>query len=137
MSVLSLTLQWVAEATAGDMVAGEPAEVIGAVTTDTRAIEPGAVFVALKGARYDGHDFAVDALRAGASAVVVERSWLTTHAAELAAVPSAGQLLERCRRPDEFSHYAMVAGVGRRPHRYGSPVPPRRQAHAGAVAAAA
>ncbi|MFN3713931.1 MAG: UDP-N-acetylmuramoyl-tripeptide--D-alanyl-D-alanine ligase [Alcanivoracaceae bacterium] len=42
------------------------------VCTDTRAIRPGDLFVALRGARFDGHDFVVDAVGAGAVAAMVE-----------------------------------------------------------------
>ena len=40
---------------------------------DTRTLRPGDIYVAIKGARYDGHEFAHEAIRKGASAVVVER----------------------------------------------------------------
>jgi UDP-N-acetylmuramoyl-tripeptide--D-alanyl-D-alanine ligase len=45
----------------------------GAVMTDTRAIEPGALFVALRGERFDGHDFVADAAACGAAAALVSR----------------------------------------------------------------
>jgi len=41
--------------------------------SDSRQCRAGDVFVALTGARHDGHDFVDDAIRAGASAVVSER----------------------------------------------------------------
>ena len=41
------------------------------VTTDSRAIQLGDLFVALKGERFDGHDYVATALAAGAAAVVV------------------------------------------------------------------
>lgn len=41
------------------------------ITTDSRALERGATFLALRGERFDGHAFAGDALRAGAAAVIV------------------------------------------------------------------
>jgi UDP-N-acetylmuramoyl-tripeptide--D-alanyl-D-alanine ligase len=44
------------------------------VTTDTRKIGKGNVFVALIGERFDGHDYLRDAVRDGASAVVVSRA---------------------------------------------------------------
>ncbi len=47
---------------------------IGAVVTDTRKLTPGCLFVALKGPRYDGHNFAAEALRQGAAAVMVAAS---------------------------------------------------------------
>jgi UDP-N-acetylmuramoyl-tripeptide--D-alanyl-D-alanine ligase len=42
------------------------------VSTDTRSIRPGDIFVALRGERFDGHDFLQQAVAAGASAVVVD-----------------------------------------------------------------
>ena len=41
------------------------------VTTDSRAIVPGCLFVALKGERFDGHRFVAQALQEGARAAVV------------------------------------------------------------------
>lgn len=46
---------------------------ITAVTYDSRRVIPGALFVAVKGKRHDGHDFLADAVGRGAAAVVVER----------------------------------------------------------------
>jgi UDP-N-acetylmuramoyl-L-alanyl-D-glutamate--2,6-diaminopimelate ligase len=40
---------------------------------DSRRVGPGSLFCAARGQRTDGHDFAADALRAGASALLVER----------------------------------------------------------------
>lgn len=45
---------------------------LGGVSTDTRSIARGDVFVALRGERFDGHDFLEQAVAAGASAVVVD-----------------------------------------------------------------
>ncbi len=43
------------------------------IATDTRALEPGAVFVALAGERFDAHDFLPEAATRGARAAVVRR----------------------------------------------------------------
>jgi len=43
------------------------------VVTDTRHLTPGALFVALKGERFDAHDFLVEAKGKGAAAAVVRR----------------------------------------------------------------
>jgi UDP-N-acetylmuramoyl-tripeptide--D-alanyl-D-alanine ligase len=59
------------EHAAGSLPRG-PASVTG-ITTDTRKIGKGDVFVALKGEKFDGHDYLRDAVRDGASAVVVSR----------------------------------------------------------------
>jgi len=47
--------------------------VVHSVVTDSRAVRPGALFVALRGEHFDGHDFIDDALRAGAVAALCER----------------------------------------------------------------
>ena len=47
----------------------------GTVGTDSRAIEPGQLFVALRGERFDGHDFVVAAAAAGAAAAMVDQRW--------------------------------------------------------------
>lgn len=46
---------------------------IQAVTSDTRQVTPGCLFVALQGERFDAHDFAQDAVNAGAAALLVSR----------------------------------------------------------------
>lgn len=43
------------------------------VTTDSRSIRAGQLFIALRGDRFDGHDYAAEALTKGAAAVVLER----------------------------------------------------------------
>lgn len=49
-----------------------PAAAVG-VSTDSRALAPGQAFVALVGARFDGHDHLEAAARAGATLVIVSR----------------------------------------------------------------
>jgi UDP-N-acetylmuramoyl-tripeptide--D-alanyl-D-alanine ligase len=46
---------------------------LSGVAVDSRAARPGVLFVALRGARVDGHDFAADAVARGARAVLAER----------------------------------------------------------------
>lgn len=43
------------------------------ISTDSRAILPGQVFLALAGDRFDGHEFAAEVARSGAAAVIVQR----------------------------------------------------------------
>ncbi len=42
------------------------------VETDSRKLAPGCLFVALKGERFDGHDFVTQALKQGAAAVMLQ-----------------------------------------------------------------
>ena len=60
----------------GDAIDTRPSEDPGelqAITTDTRAIKRGQVFVALVGENFDGHDFIESAVDKGASAIVVSK----------------------------------------------------------------
>ena len=47
---------------------------LGNVSTDTRSLRPGDIFVALVGDRFDAHDFLREAVAAGARALVVSRN---------------------------------------------------------------
>lgn len=56
----------------GEWVGTPPARIFG-VIHDTRRIRPGELYVALRGERYDGHDFVEEAMRAGAAGALVAR----------------------------------------------------------------
>ncbi len=70
----SLTVQQVADLSGGRVVLGDPDAVITAVSTDTRSIPRGALFVALVGERFDAHDFLPKAVETGAGALLVSCS---------------------------------------------------------------
>jgi len=63
------TLASVAEAVRGRLIGADAR--FGAVSTDTRTIEPGALFVAIVGERYDGNRFVADAAAKGAAGALV------------------------------------------------------------------
>ena len=71
------------------------------VTTDSREVRPGCIFVAFPGEKFDGHDFAAKALESGAVYVVVN------HPVE--GVPAEKAVL--C--PDSY-HAMMVMGANYR-----------------------
>jgi UDP-N-acetylmuramoyl-tripeptide--D-alanyl-D-alanine ligase len=52
---------------------GEGRTAFTSVSTDSRTLAPGALFVALRGERFDGHDYAAQAVERGAAAVLVEQ----------------------------------------------------------------
>ncbi len=64
---LSLIAHW-----AGGELHGEDAS-IDAIGNDSRTLAPGSLYLALRGERFDGHDFAASAVDNGASALLVER----------------------------------------------------------------
>jgi UDP-N-acetylmuramoyl-L-alanyl-D-glutamate--2,6-diaminopimelate ligase len=55
-------------------VRGDPAVEVTGVAYDHRRLQPGNLFLAWKGTRFDGHDFIRAAFAAGAAAVVAERA---------------------------------------------------------------
>ena len=69
MSVIAL--QALAEETGGQLVGESVA--LQTLAIDSRKVKAGALFAALSGQRVDGHDFAPQALAAGASALLTER----------------------------------------------------------------
>ena len=62
-----------AQATGGTATA--EGHTFASVSTDSRSIAGGQLFVALKGERFDGHDYVRDVLARGAVAAVVEHAW--------------------------------------------------------------
>ena len=59
--------------------ADEATSAVG-IVSDTRAVRPGSAFVALRGARFDGHDFLEAAVDSGVSLIVCERGHAARHA---------------------------------------------------------
>jgi UDP-N-acetylmuramoyl-tripeptide--D-alanyl-D-alanine ligase len=69
-----MTLGEIASVTGGRLVGADPcATVTGTVEYDSRKIGPGGLFVAFRGEKSDGHDFAPAAVDAGAAAVLGTR----------------------------------------------------------------
>jgi len=73
--VIPLALSEIARITQGAAApGGDGAVVTGPVVIDSREVVPGALFVALRGERADGHDFAAAAVEAGAAGVLAQRA---------------------------------------------------------------
>jgi UDP-N-acetylmuramoyl-tripeptide--D-alanyl-D-alanine ligase len=70
VSTVVLTAALVARATDGRLM-GRPDAVFAGVSTDTRAIRPGSLFVAIRGDRFDGHAFTREAVQGRAAGVLV------------------------------------------------------------------
>lgn len=72
LKVLPMKLKTVLDGISIRQLNGDPNLEISAVVTNSQAVTPGSLFIALKGSRYDGHDFIADAVARGARAVMVE-----------------------------------------------------------------
>ena len=70
--MISLSLKEIAERVHGSLPAGAGAVAIKGVSTDSRTLQPGDLFVPLRGDRYDGHDYLLQAVERGAVACLSE-----------------------------------------------------------------
>jgi len=61
-------------ATGGRLMRGDPSRVVSGISINSRTIQAGDLFIAIKGERFDGHQFIYEALERGASGVLVSVS---------------------------------------------------------------
>ncbi len=66
-------LKFAAAATGGTLLQGSPGLKFNRVGTDSRAAQPGDLYFALKGEKFDGHEFLNEVAAKSAAAVVVEK----------------------------------------------------------------
>lgn len=75
MADFQFTLTQVMQATNAVLKKLTASSVFGGVTTDTRKVEEGMLFVALKGEKFDGHDFIAQAAQKGAIGAIVNKDY--------------------------------------------------------------
>jgi len=88
------TMAEVCLATGGLSRQSEHSIKFNSVSTDTRRIKPGSLFVALSGEHFDGHDFIAEAVRKGASGVVISRNIQAAAEAAVIMVPDTRRALQ-------------------------------------------
>jgi UDP-N-acetylmuramoyl-tripeptide--D-alanyl-D-alanine ligase len=91
MSHPTFTPDALAAATGGRW-SGTPPATLAGVSTDTRALPPGSLFVALRGERFDAHDYLAEAAAKGAAAAVVSEAWAATGTAPVPVLAVADTL---------------------------------------------
>jgi len=67
---IKLTTEDIIKATSGILINGDMGIIFRGISTDTRIIKPGYLFIALKGEKFDGHDFYKTAIEKGAKGLV-------------------------------------------------------------------
>ncbi|KAB0671276.1 UDP-N-acetylmuramoyl-tripeptide--D-alanyl-D-alanine ligase [Oryzomonas sagensis] len=72
------TAHEIAAATGGRII-GSAGTGVSAVSTDSRTVAPGELFVPLRGDRFDGHDFIAEVAAKGITMVLAEEKWLVHH----------------------------------------------------------
>lgn len=70
----ALSIKEIVEAVNGRLLAGREDTLVHSVSTSSNEIEPGALFVPIKGERVDAHDYIKGALENGAVAVLTNKS---------------------------------------------------------------
>ena len=111
-TAVGLSLQSVVEGTGGRRVAGAVAQpILTSVSIDSRTLEPGALFVAIRGPRFDGHDFLAAAHARGARAALVERDAPAPPELQLVRVPDTTRALADLARHVRRSAALPVVAV--------------------------
>jgi len=72
------TISDIADATGGRII-GPPEGEVGGISTDSRTVVAGELFVPLRGRNFDGHDYLATVADQGVDMVLCEESWLTSH----------------------------------------------------------
>jgi len=68
----SFSLQDIMDATGGRLIRGNQDTVFEGISIDSRTIKRGELFIALRGVRFDGHQFVSEAMERGAEGAIVE-----------------------------------------------------------------
>jgi UDP-N-acetylmuramoyl-tripeptide--D-alanyl-D-alanine ligase len=113
VSAFVLTAALVADATGGRLASGGASLAFDGVSTDSRTIAPGSLFIALVGDRYDAHDFVDDVLARGAAGVLVQKAPATATDAAVIVVPDtlvALQALARAIRKKSGARVIAITG---------------------------
>jgi len=117
VSVVAITAALVADATGGRLTTGSQDAVFTSVSIDSRTVAAGALFVAIKGDRFDGHDYAGVALERGATGLLVSRAVSSAPGVaviEVADTLSALQALAReIRRRSGATVIAITGSAGK------------------------
>src|ERR1700682_2608318 len=84
-----LSLRKIAEFAQGSLTVGDAGLAVSKVSTDSRTLQPGDLFVPLRGENFDGHKFVEQASERGAVGAMVEERWegVTPKAFALIRVP--------------------------------------------------
>ena len=86
-----LTLSQIAQFAEASL-SGDGTVVINKVSTDSRTIKRGELFVALRGENFDGHDYIEAVAKAGATGALVDLTWAGNVASNFAVLPAADTL---------------------------------------------
>ena len=93
---------------AGALLVAQLDQPLVSVSTDSRTIEPGSLFVALRGERFDGHAFLKQVQQQGALAAVVDRRFGHQVAGQLSDQPDQPDHLPMLQVDDTLQAYQVI-----------------------------
>jgi UDP-N-acetylmuramoyl-tripeptide--D-alanyl-D-alanine ligase len=96
----------------GSMLVGDAATEIARVHSDTRTLQPGDLFVALKGERFDGHDLLPEAKAKGAVAAIAKHGLAEAGLAGLQVADTQAALEALARAWRSHHHLPLIAVTG-------------------------
>lgn len=114
-----LTVEEIKKATKGTFVQGSisSTSTVNGVSIDSRKTSKGNVFIAIAGARFDGHDFIRQAIRRGAAAVIVSKKIACSNKITVIRVADTtkalGQIAAGYRRQFRIPVVAITGSTGK------------------------
>lgn len=122
MKELRLNLGWIMDnigaVKLGPGLSGLSRKHVAGISTDSRTLKPGEIFLALSGPNFDAHDHLQEALKKGALALVVQRALKKGPAADLAITVedglfALGQLARALRRRQDLRVIGLTGSNGK------------------------
>lgn len=104
------TFEDIVKATGG-RAEGDGSPAISSVSIDSRTLEPGALFVAIRGDNQDGHNYVAKALEAGAAAALVAEDAAIAAGGPLIRVPETLTALEKLGKAARARSTAKIMAV--------------------------
>ena len=96
---------------------GSPEIIVNRISIDTRTLEQGSLFVAIKGERFDGHDYIEQAVSNGAALVIVREGTILTKTVPAIFVTDTkealGELAHEYRKLFKIPIVAVTGSVGK------------------------
>lgn len=74
-SLTGFTLNEILEATGGKFIYGNLNVSVTGVSSDSRTIRPGELFIAIRGEKFDGHNFVAEVVKKGAQVLIVDNNF--------------------------------------------------------------
>lgn len=108
---MKITVGEIVGACGGTLLCGDPETIISAVSTDSRKITPGALFVPIKGENTDAHDFITATFAAGAAATLTQEHGKMDDTHAWIAVPDTQKALQQTAAAYRKKFHIPFVGV--------------------------